>query len=54
MTQQYIDDDGYKNIVCNAFGCSAAPTTIIELKVGNGLITLSVCARCVNHFKEDV
>ena len=54
MTQQYIDDDGYKNMVCNAFGCSGAATTTIELKLGNGFITLSVCAGCVNHFKEDV
>ena len=53
MTQQDIDNDRFRNMVCDAFGCVAAATTRIELEVGNGYITLNVCATCADYFKED-
>ena len=55
MTQQYIDNDGYKNMVCNAFGCTAAVITAQEVKVGTlGVITLFLCNECVKEFKDDI
>lgn len=54
MTKESIDSILNNNNVCEAAGCFAKATVIIEVKVGEqGNIPLSLCSKCVIKFEDE-
>jgi hypothetical protein len=53
MSQENIDPIVNNSDVCEAVGCFAKATLMIEVKVGErGFIPLSLCSRCVSKFED--
>ena len=53
MSQESVDPTLNSNNVCEAAGCFAKATVMIEVKVGDrGIIPLSLCSKCVGKFEE--
>jgi hypothetical protein len=54
MSQENIDPIVNNSSVCEAAGCFAKATVMIEVKVGErGIIPLSLCSKCVNKFEDE-
>jgi hypothetical protein len=54
MSQENIDPIVNNSSVCEAVGCFAKATVMIEVKVGErGIIPLSLCSKCVNKFEDE-
>ncbi len=54
MSQESVDPTLNNSNVCEATGCFAKATVLIEVKVGEkGNIPLSLCSKCVIKFEDE-
>lgn len=52
-TEDKLDNNLNRDIICYAFGCQDKSTEKIKVSAGTfGTITLNLCSKCVNVFQE--
>ena len=53
-TENKLDNNQYRHSICYAFGCQNKSTEKIKICAGTfGTITLKLCNKCVNLFKNN-